>query len=383
MLARLAQRLPRESAKAADRNVAGADQAVLVDGIFDNLARGLASSLPRRQVLKTALVGFAGAILSQVRIEGARAASCCCRGQAYAAGSAYCCTPIGVRPQHPISNLKYCPNRVPHIPIVDRADGCGHGFASGYAPQRFGKADLRACCGQRGTLCNASGIGGHDCCYAACGANKQDCDDDFRICMQARCSDAYGTETIKNALCYAAADGYYAAVRSPIGDDAYDTTQKNNCDCCPSTPCITADFDPHNCGSCGNRCPAGKACCGGSCTDTSSDPGNCGSCGNGCPAGNACCGGSCTTTSSCQQMPCPSGTQAGKICCAPDGHPCWGGECCGPGCKHAEWICCYNGPPNGPWTKNYPTSPPSCPPLFPFCGENGHCCTDSTMTHCS
>ena len=45
------------------------------------------------------------------------------------------------------------------------------------------------------------------------------------------------------------------------------------------------------CGSCGNFtcCPAGTACCNGTCTSLSSDPHNCGACGNVCPASAAIC----------------------------------------------------------------------------------------------
>jgi len=65
--------------------------------------------------------------------------------------------------------------------------------------------------------------------------------------------------------------------------------------------CIPIYSDTNNCGSCGNTCPSGIPCvggsctcppalavCGGKCTDTTSDSANCGTCGNACPGGQTC-----------------------------------------------------------------------------------------------
>jgi hypothetical protein len=54
--------------------------------------------------------------------------------------------------------------------------------------------------------------------------------------------------------------------------------------------------DAQNCGTCGNRCPAGQVCCGGSCTNTTNDNNHCGACGRGCPDATRCNNAICMST---------------------------------------------------------------------------------------
>ena len=70
--------------------------------------------------------------------------------------------------------------------------------------------------------------------------------------------------------------------------------------------CVDTSTDTANCGSCGNACPAGTPCTGGTCScptsltvcgtfcvDLGTSNLNCGACGNACPATQSCVGGTC------------------------------------------------------------------------------------------
>ena len=72
--------------------------------------------------------------------------------------------------------------------------------------------------------------------------------------------------------------------------------------------CVETEFDPKNCGSCGNQCKAGQVCSAGSCGKScgngttmcnslcvmlKADPDHCGSCGNACAWNQFCAAGQC------------------------------------------------------------------------------------------
>jgi len=97
--------------------------------------------------------------------------------------------------------------------------------------------------------------------------------------------------------------------RSPLTDDL---DGGGNCgsgaQTCNGT-CTVTQFDPNNCGACGNKCASGQSCvsgtctssecnggstqCGDECVDVQNDPANCGGCGDACPIGQVCSGGAC------------------------------------------------------------------------------------------
>jgi hypothetical protein len=63
--------------------------------------------------------------------------------------------------------------------------------------------------------------------------------------------------------------------------------------CCRGR-CTNIVFDRLSCGRCGNACPSGYNCCGGSCVNVSgNDLNNCGCCGCGCLPGQICLNGAC------------------------------------------------------------------------------------------
>ena len=100
---------------------------------------------------------------------------------------------------------------------------------------------------------------------------------------------------------------------------------------CPAgTTCsITGSFCvADSCADGGSFCQLGNGglgvCCGGSCTNIYDSPGSCGGCGNACPAGELCYGGSCA-----HPVACSGNSQGGS--CATDGG---GGTCCGATCAN-------------------------------------------------
>jgi hypothetical protein len=64
---------------------------------------------------------------------------------------------------------------------------------------------------------------------------------------------------------------------------------------CCAGKCMDFLSDAANCGTCGHACAAGESCCSGKCLNAATDIKNCGTCGNVCSAGTqpACCGGTC------------------------------------------------------------------------------------------
>ena len=219
------------------------------EDLFDNLARSMAGSLSRRDVLKIAVAGLAGIALAKLGIKTAWAgANCLCNGTPYDPNLA-CCTPTGVVQKNPIADLTRCPGKVPNATHTCVPNGCGsNGGIS--APNGFFAADFLPSCND------------HDCCYDRCNSVKATCDTDFQTYLRAACMTAYsGTsfiESKKRGMCISTADTYYDAVNK-FGQSPYDAAQKQSCDCCGPNPCTT----PCAGGACGNlpRCSANNPDC--------------------------------------------------------------------------------------------------------------------------
>jgi hypothetical protein len=227
--------------------------------LLDDLARVFASTMPRRKMLKIALGSLVGACFAGMGVKSARAQS--------------------------------------------SANGCGSFGLEGIIPQRFGTANFQGCCGFPGFPCGSPGSGGgHDCCYATCGSDKNQCDEQLLECMVNVCNTAYPCTSMpplsevgdQNCLdstnCWILAWTYYAAVRTQKGQDAYNQAQQDS-----------------------HCCPPGQAYCSGGCVDITTDPNNCGGCGVAgdtcptegceldycCPKGYTCCCGWCNSCAGC------------------------------------------------------------------------------------
>jgi hypothetical protein len=266
---------------------------------FDALSRAMASSMPRREVLRLLVRGLAGAALLSLGVKSAWAATeCTCNGSPMPVGMAcceeatpaqlydprvHCCTPFGLQLKYPIVDLAKCPNRVPHPGYVPGTNGCT------LVPDTFGAADFTACCNT------------HDICYGTCNRDRAGCDLALFACGQAVCLAAYPgagrIETFKRRACLELVNTGLTVIQN-AGQPFYDAGQREACDCCGDTePCCLFERN-----MCGNIC---------------------------CDAGAKCVNGSC----------CASENVCGETCCAPD-EKCINGRCGCPLERLCETDCC-------------------------------------------
>ena len=382
---------------------------------FDDLTRALGQGASRRTVLKGLLGAAFGGVLAAAGVRAPRVAlaATTCNGVPYDP-TTQCCEVGGVQPVHPIADLDLCPNRVPHPGHVPEFNGCGpaQGFISHIIPNRIGpyrNIDFTQACNN------------HDICYDTCNSVKSTCDRNFLADMTAACTAAYSGRgwfaRYMRTACTADAYLYYTAVsKTSTGTDAYESAQKEACDCCAicaecggagderccngfcRSECLVGYHrDPNTCdcvkdddgGGKGGDCPPCQTGTYPNCVpDSSQDGNNCNACGvcasgvcvpdlnRGCPtckqcgaggvcenqenntscgANEVCCNGTCTSGASCG--PCPDG---------PDGHQC-------PPDLNNEQICCYG------------TDNPCCADDQgnAICGDtNGVCCSVGTQIQC-
>jgi Group XII secretory phospholipase A2 precursor (PLA2G12)/Stigma-specific protein, Stig1 len=291
------------------------------DDALDNLARALGSCTTRRESLKLLLIGITSTGLGAGLLEGCSSEPAANSGPTAATGprankvkppaivTGSCNIPTSTDPSchevYNFSQLGSCGSLKQWLP--GDFNGCGPKGGFHLSGQLPGGVNVSSCCND------------HDCCYSTCGQSKLGCDLVFFACMAQICQ-----QSSQPKSCLAEANAFYDAVRTYIGDIAYQDAQVAGClCCCPenqtqcSSVCVDTQTDPNNCGACGNACSAGDSCqagkcssgCGGAscgppntccsnqCVDTQTDPNNCGACGNACSAGDSCQAGKCSTTS--------------------------------------------------------------------------------------
>lgn len=287
---------------------------------FDELTQILGQATSRRQVLKGlvgAAFGSALAVLGARVPRGALAADTpTCNGAPYDPAT-QCCERTGIEQRYPIADLSHCPDRVPHPGHTPGFNGCGpaQGFSRYIIPNKVGsfrEVDFTPACNN------------HDICYDTCLSDKATCDRQFYGDMSTACAKAYPSDSWydrrQRSACRWDAYVYYLAVsRTSTGRNAYESAQKEACDCCPAcqncdgpsdqccgNACVDVSSDPDNCGACGQACRADQACiaaecqcpsgqleCDGQCVNLSTNHDNCGACGQACDADQVCTGGTC------------------------------------------------------------------------------------------
>ena len=135
----------------------------------------------------------------------------------------HCCTPVkGVVPKRPITELDWCPNRVPKPGHTPSVNGCGPmgGALTPLIPNTFFGANLRPACDF------------HDRCWGTCNSDRDRCDRRFEELIRAECRSHFGPG-LRRQACFRQAANYRAAVSSSLlGTSAYEAAQRDACNCC-------------------------------------------------------------------------------------------------------------------------------------------------------
>jgi hypothetical protein len=150
--------------------------------------------------------------------------ACCAKG--------YGCGPSPATPCvascTPITNLADCPKskrKQKPPPYEPEVNGCGPkgGSLSKVIPDSYMAANFKPACDE------------HDRCYGTCNSNRNVCDRNLRRDMQRACDEAYPQHEDfydHAGVCHSRTNAYYNAVNDR-GNDAFETAQKEACDCCP------------------------------------------------------------------------------------------------------------------------------------------------------
>jgi hypothetical protein len=281
---------------------------------FDRLTRRLATRMPRRSLLRGAVVAGAAALLGRAEPGLARAQGDCGALMGIACQGDGECQGFGAVPQ--------CPQMA-----------CCGGVCTDLA---FDAVNCGAC----GLTCPPGSFCDDGQCMSPCEPPLVDCNG---LCVDVasdpgNCGDCFAVcdagTTCMDGVC-ACPDGLtncFGACVDPLSDPgncgacgvgcaAGLLCVDGTCACPPGLSpcgdvCIDVMSDPSNCGACGIVCADGGACrdgacdvvcppgltaCDGSCVDTSVDAANCGGCGNRCQDGTSCVDGQCPASESGQR----------------------------------------------------------------------------------
>lgn len=315
---------------------------------LDEIARGLAGGMSRRDALRRGGAAFAAAVSLSPADAWAKATGRCPKHRVACDGR---CCPSGQVCIHPKrrkgqkrapkphcgcpAHTTHCHGKCVHTQTDPHNCGhCGHHCATGEHCSRGvctcpqGRTKCGSACRELASDPNNCGACGH-----ACGAGE--------VCSAGHCLTSCPSGTVNcNGGCVAlgsdpnncGACGHVCAAGMVCSSGACVSNCPSGTTNC-SGACVTTGDDPANCGACGTVCTGGLACyqgacttcpsgtvnCGGRCVNTASDSANCGACGHACAPGQYCSGGACTG--------CPSG----DVVCG--GGCCQGTGCCGKSCQ--------------------------------------------------
>lgn len=175
------------------------------------------------------------------------AGEACCRSgieTAYAVDQK-CCTPTGVQPKYPITDLSACPNRVPHPGYALTTNGCSVQAPLAAAVANGGLLTGTALAFYSNLFYAACNV--HDSCYGTCntgsgtdGSVKASCDSSFQANARQTCFVRFADRPVTRAACLRAASAFFHGVRLG-GGPFYAAAQREACDCCAGDASCTAE----------------------------------------------------------------------------------------------------------------------------------------------
>jgi hypothetical protein len=279
------------------------------DHTFDEVSRGLAAGISRRNALKMVMGGVTATTLADVEVASAKK-ECACGGTPLAPGQrcctwtakgrtgptkhakaynpiAECCTDTGLQPQAPIKDLEACkPETRVQLPGGPTTNcGCDK------SPDNFGPTCDTLPASTCSTFSCSSGVRSrtqakcadflsccveHDCCYATCGSKPKRCNDRLSACLVNECYRAFSRDYFDRrcitpgpafpssnclTVCIATVNEFVALARATAWI-FHSSGQREHCACCSTKP-PCCDKNREMCGE--FCCERGEKCVGGEC----------------------------------------------------------------------------------------------------------------------